>query len=277
MRLRGFSPYASSAAGDIFQLLFGTGQSDAVQAATIGTLGRYENPAVVTNLFLRWPDLSAPLRRQVISALLTRTERVPQVLTALENGAISPADLSSVQVNFLRTYDEPAISRRALRIFGPLTRFRPAIVAQFKEALRLRGTASNGRQTFLARCSACHGSAVEDFRLGPDLAAARLKSKDKLLSDIVEPSAELAPGYETQVLVSRHRENLIGIVRDQNTSLVTLRQPDGGELAWPRLNIDALQPQPWSLMPEGLEQGMAPQAMADLLEYLTSFPLDRAK
>jgi len=275
LRLRGFSPYASSASGDIFQLLFGTGQSDAVQAATITTLGRYENPAVVTNLFLRWPELSAALRGQVITALLTRTERVPEILAALENGRISPADLSYIHINFLRAYSDLSISQRALRIFGPLTRHRPAIVAQFKEALRLRGTASNGRQIFLARCSSCHDSTGQNFTLGPDLAASSLKSKEKLLSDILEPNAEIAPDHVASVLVSRHRENVIGIVQDQNPTLVTLLQPDGTEVVWPRLNIDTLQPQPWSLMPEGLEQGLGPKEMADLIEYLTSLPLNR--
>jgi hypothetical protein len=41
----------------------------------------------------------------------------------------------------------------------------------------------------------------------------------------------------------------------------------------PRTNIQYLQAQPWSLMPEGLEEGLTPQGMADLLEYiLTAAP-----
>jgi hypothetical protein len=37
---------------------------------------------------------------------------------------------------------------------------------------------------------------------------------------------------------------------------------------WPRDNIQYLQAQTWSLMPEGLEEGLTPQGMADLLEYV---------
>jgi hypothetical protein len=36
----------------------------------------------------------------------------------------------------------------------------------------------------------------------------------------------------------------------------------------PRQNIQYLQTQQWSLMPEGLEEGLTPQGMADLLEYV---------
>ena len=245
-----------------------------MQAAAIAALGRYENPAIATNLFLRWPELSLALRRQVISALLTRTDRVPEVLTALENGTISPGDLSPIHVNFLRTYHEPALSRRALQIFGPLARSRPAILEQFKESLRSPGVAARGREIFLARCDSCHSFGRENLRLGPDLSAARLKRKEKLLSDILEPNAEILPAYATYVLESRRGENLPGIVREENSTAVTLRQPDGAELVWPRLNIQSLQAQPWSLMPEGLEQGLTAAGMADLLEYLTSFTPD---
>src|SRR5207253_7735804 len=125
------------------------------------------------------------------------------------------------------------------------------------------------RETFNARCASCHNFGENNFRLGPDLALSKLKGKEKLLSDILEPNAQISPDYATYVLESRRRENTLGILRDENAAVVTLHQPEGAEIVWPRLNIESLQPQPWSLMPEGLEQGVTPQAMADLLEYLT--------
>jgi len=154
---------------------------------------------------------------------------------------------------------------------------RPAVVAQFKEALRSSGGAARGREIFLARCSSCHGLGRDDFRCGPDLAPARLKGREKLLRDILQPSAEIAPDYVTYVLESRRRENLMGIVSDENSTVITLRQPDGIEIVWPRLNIEALQAQPWSLMPEGLEQTLTVPAMTDLLDYLTALVPDAAK
>jgi hypothetical protein len=42
----------------------------------------------------------------------------------------------------------------------------------------------------------------------------------------------------------------------------------GTQVVLPRANIQYLQAQPWSLMPEGLEAGLTTQGMADLLEYI---------
>jgi len=55
---------------------------------------------------------------------------------------------------------------------------------------------------------------------------------------------------------------------DENEATITLRQPGDVEVVWPRRNIQSIQPQIWSLMPDGMEQSLTLQAMADLLEYI---------
>ena len=212
------------------------------------------------------------MRAQIVIALLSRTDRVGAVLQALEDGRIKPTELSPTQVDFLLNYREPGISQRALRIFGPMARARPAVVEQFKASLRTTGLAARGREIFRARCAECHRLGSEGSRLGPDLAGAKLIGKEKLLSAMLEPNLELARGYATSVVETRGRDNLIGIVIDDNEATITLRQPGDMEVVWPRRNIQSIQPQPWSLMPEGIEQGLTPEAMADLLEYLGSTP-----
>jgi hypothetical protein len=53
---------------------------------------------------------------------------------------------------------------------------------------------------------------------------------------------------------------------------MTLRQPGGVQLVWPRLNVRSAQNPDWSLMPDGLEEGFSLQDMADLLQYLMTGP-----
>ena len=272
LRLWGVSPYTALAPGDLLQVLVGTKQSEVVRAAAIATLGRYDSPAVMTNFLARWPALSLFLRRQAISALLTRIARVPEVLSALEAGRISPADFSTTQADFLRNYRDPAISERALQIFGAATRTRPKVVEQFKGALRIRGVAARGQEIFRARCASCHRAGGEGHEFGPDLVGAKVLGKDRILDAILEPNARVSPRDTTDVIETRRGENLIGLLEDNNPTAIILRQRDAVGLVWPRLNIQSIEPQTWSLMPEGLEQGMTPQNMADLLEYLMTVP-----
>ena len=49
---------------------------------------------------------------------------------------------------------------------------------------------------------------------------------------------------------------------------VTMRQAYGREDVIPRASIAKMQSQGNSLMPEGLEAGLRPQDLADLLEYI---------
>src|SRR5204862_3128832 len=44
IRLRGVSPYTGQGTDDWSELLFGTGQSEAVQSAAISSMARYNNP-----------------------------------------------------------------------------------------------------------------------------------------------------------------------------------------------------------------------------------------
>ena len=67
-------------------------------------------------------------------------------------------------------------------------------------------------------------------------------------------------------------EVVIGLLRDENALTISLQQLNGPPVVLPRANVRYAQAQPWSLMPEGLEEGLTRQGMADLLEYVLHPP-----
>ena len=91
-----------------------------MQGAAIDTLGHYNNPRIPASLIDRWQVLTPPLRKRAVAALLGRTDFAAAVMAALENGRIGATELSSAQINFLRTHRDPAVSQRAVRLFGPV-------------------------------------------------------------------------------------------------------------------------------------------------------------
>jgi putative heme-binding domain-containing protein len=194
------------------------------------------------------------------------------VLEAIESGRISPADLSAAQFNRLRTHADAAISQRAVRLFGPVSRQRPDIARQFLPAARLPGEPSQGRQIFLARCAACHRLGGEGQGLGPDLAGAKAGGKERILDAILEPNRDVALQYAACVVETKDGEDLVGIKTEETDRTLTLRQPNGVAMVWPLASIQSVQTQPWSLMPEGLEQGLELESLADLLEYIMATP-----
>jgi putative membrane-bound dehydrogenase-like protein len=268
IRLLGIGPFTLANTGDLLLFQLGNGQSDAIQSVVIATLGCYDDPRIAPALIQCWPILTPPLRHEALTALLARSDRCGAVLTALESGRIAAADLSSMQVNFLRTQRDPAIRRRALQLFGPVPRWRPEAMPRFLPALGLPGAADRGRDIFFARCAACHSPDHAVQALGPELVSAKLYGKDKLLAAILEPNAEVRGDDLTYVVETAEGEALIGLLRSANAAAITLQQPNGAPVVLPRANVQYLQAQPWSLMPDRLEEGLTPQDMADLLEYV---------
>ena len=210
------------------------------------------------------------MRKQVVAALLGRVERINSVLDDFESGRIQPQDLNSTEINMLRTDSDQGVRQRAVRLFGPLNPHRPAVLESFSPALSLPGDRNNGRALFQTRCANCHRVGDNGRTVGPDLADLRALPKDKLLSAIIEPHAELHAPYLTYVIETKAGQLRPGVVQRQNSKTIILSAPGSEDIVLPRSNIQVMQPQPWSLMPEGLEAGLTPKAMADVLEYIMS-------
>ncbi len=268
IRMIGVSPYTYNDTSDWLLLIANPQPLASLRLAAVDTLARYDDPRVLPSLLERWNSFPPLMRRTAVMAMLQKSSRVPGVVTALEKGLISPVDLPGTAVNLLRTYRDPVIREHAIKLFGPVPIRRPQVIEQFRPALRLHGTPANGRTIFTARCSSCHqigGVAGESF--GPDLIVARTSSKERLLAAIVEPHAEISPEFATTVIETEESENLVGIKTDENPLTITLRQANTSAV-WPRSNVRFDEPQFWSMMPDGLEQGLSVQEMADLLDYL---------
>ena len=138
----------------------------------------------------------------------------------------------------------------------------------FQLALSLKGAPLRGREIFGARCAACHAAIPGAPSVGPDLTYAKVYGADKILAAILEPNLGARFDYLTYVLEYGEGETMMGILRDQNPATITIQGINGAQVVLPRANVTYLQAQPWSLMPEGLEAGLTPQGMADLLAYL---------
>jgi len=208
------------------------------------------------------------MRSEAVAALLGRVTDLPAMLGAIESRRVAIDDVPQIWADFLRTFPDIAISERAVRVFGPGFVRRPEMVQQFLPALKLKGAAARGHAIYLSRCASCHRVGFEGNALGPSLAIAAIASKEDTLKAVIEPNAHRTPGYVTEVLQTRDGRFLIGLLGDDALETVTLQQPNGAQIVWPRENTQFLNRQVWSLMPERAERFLVPQDMADLLEFL---------
>jgi putative heme-binding domain-containing protein len=187
----------------------------------------------------------------------------------MEAGTVQRRDLSLMQIVALRQHSDPALQQRAIKLIGAASDAkRDEVVRRFLPSLELRGDTTRGKAVFQQRCQTCHRFGSEGFAVGPDLAGTRNGGKEKLLVNILDPNREVPPNYFGYVIETREGDNCAGLVVNETASSVTLRQPLGIEVVVLRSQIAKMQASKLSLMPEGLEEGLTNQDLADLLDFI---------
>jgi putative heme-binding domain-containing protein len=268
IRVLGTGAYTMSDGGMVLLTLLNPSEPSVVQAAALRSLSFYTAPEVTPGILGKWRSLSPAIRAEALSTLLARTDQVPIALTLIENGNIPAEDALPWHKDLLRTWSEPAISQRASKIFGALETDRAVIVEKFRPTLKLSGAPNRGLAVFEASCSECHSVRGVWETPGPDLAGAKTLGRDSIYESLAAPSRRIASGRLTVVVTTLTGETLVGTVGRETEDTITIREAGRAAAVWPRLNIGSIQPQRWSLMPEGLERTIGPQGMADVIQFL---------
>jgi putative membrane-bound dehydrogenase-like protein len=251
--------------------LLNTQEPQVVQSAALTSLDRLAPDGLVLALLARWSTFTPVIREKAVDVLLKRPERVSGLLDAMEKGTIGLGDLSLMQKVALRQHSNAALQQRAVKLIGAAADAnRDAIVRRFLPALDLRGDNGRGKTIFQQRCQSCHRLGNDGFAVGPDLAGARSGGREKLLVNILDPNREVPPTYFGYVVETRAGDNHAGLIVNETAGSVTVRQPLGVEVVVPRSQIVKMQASRLSLMPEGLEEGLTVQDVADLVAYVLS-------
>lgn len=135
------------------------------------------------------------------------------------------------------------------------------------------GDAVRGEKLFFdlkgVACAKCHAIAGKGGVVGPDLAGIALRyKKADLITSVLEPSKQIANGYETHVITMNNGNVLTGIFKGDDGETVTLMDAEGKVHKLAKKEIDEKRITPISTMPNGLSDGMTLQDFADLIAYL---------
>ena len=104
--------------------------------------------------------------------------------------------------------------------------------------------------------------------MGPSLASSPSRDPRALLTHVLAPNQYVLPNFENYVVVDTNGRVYTGMLVSQSATSVTLKREDNKTDTILRGNIDELTSTGKSLMPEGIEQKIDKQAMADLIAFL---------
>lgn len=249
-------------------------QSAAIQLATLQTLADFPDDRVGTLVTDHWKALSPSVRREAIEVLFARPDRLTALLDAVHKGEMAVSDLDPARIQQLRQLKDPILRKRALESFGAEVNLdRRQALERFRDTLKLTGHSDKGRALFKKVCATCHKAETQGIDVGPNLATITGRTPEDLLIHILDPNREIQTSYINYNVATTDGRTVSGIIADESANAVTLKRAEGVTETVPRKQIEEIASTGLSLMPEGLEKGLDPQDMADLIAYLRSLQI----
>jgi putative membrane-bound dehydrogenase-like protein len=244
-------------------------EPDVVQHAAIRALGRRNSAGISELLIERWPALSPSSRREALEVLLARPDRVRALLTACADGRMPIRELDAARVAQLRSHPDPEIRERAIGLLAA----RPApnralAIEAYRSTLALPADPLRGQDVFTRQCATCHRAGGTGHAVGPDLETVAGRSPDDLLVHILDPNREVAPTGLVYLVAMRDGRMATGLLAAESGASIRLLRADAVSETLARDQIEEIRSSGLSLMPEGLEEQLDRQSMADLLAYL---------
>ena len=242
-----------------------------VQVAAVGTLGRMNRPTVPERVLAGWHSHGAAVRSAVIELV---TSRVAWSLTLLDRVEAVPTMLAQIdpaQKQRMTHHIDAKLADRATRVFqAGIDPNRQVAIDRMLAAIKgQRGGAAKGAVVFAQNCRACHafGTTVGGA-IGPDMAVVKDRTAPYLVTHILDPNRAVEDRYMMYAATLLDGRSLAGMLVAEAGNSITLRGLDGAEQVILRNEVRLLVSSGRSLMPEGLEAVLTPEAMADLMAFL---------
>jgi putative membrane-bound dehydrogenase-like protein len=235
-----------------------------LQRAALAAAGRSEPAGALAALL----KLDSDGRAALFDATLAYPGLTAELARALVAKRLAWDELSTVHRQRLR--EHPDVTIRAA--IAPLAKLedeaRASLTTRYRAALDLAGDVQRGRAAFRAHCATCHRLEGVGHEIGPPLAAIKTRGPEALLLAVLEPNREVNPQYVSYTITTNDGRVLTGLIASESSANIVLRRAEGLEDAVARTDVEAMTSGGRSLMPEGFEQQIDPQLMADLLAYL---------
>jgi putative membrane-bound dehydrogenase-like protein len=271
IRLLGRDPdRASDDRETLLRLLAPQTPSD-VQDAAVAVAMRSSDASTAQRLLGGWAGHGPRIRATLLDAMLARESWSQALLEQIEKGVVPAAEIDARHRQRLLDNQSASVRDRAAEIFGrPSDESRQRIIDAYRAAAQAPGNAQQGAAVFQKVCAGCHKLGSVGHEIGPDLSAMANRSAEFFLTAILDPNRAVETRYLSYLAATHDGRIVSGMLAAESGNSVTLVAQEGKRETLLRSDIESLQSSGKSLMPDGVERDVTPQAMADLLTFLHS-------
>ncbi|MBA3312766.1 MAG: ThuA domain-containing protein [Planctomycetota bacterium] len=238
-------------------------------------------PAIIE----RWGSATPSAREAAVRVLLSRPAWTQALMNGIESGELQLSDLSLDQRQGLANHPSRRIAERARALLakggGLPSADRQKVIEELSPLVLEGGDVAKGKLVFTQQCAKCHKHSGEGTEIGPDLTGMATHPREELLIHILDPSRSVEGNFRQYTAVTTDGLVLNGLLASETKASVEIVDSEGKRHQVLREEIEELAVSPKSVMPEGFEKQVPPEAIADLLAFMTQrgkyVPLDLRK
>ena len=239
----------------------------------LDSLDSLDDPEVAPIVLKAYGNLPASLKPRAVELLTRRPGWTKALLAAIADMRIPTTALNVTQLRKLQQSKEPEIAERIKAVWGTIREGRnprrERIVDQIRRSIRrMPGDPAAGTAVFNKLCAQCHKIYGAGQDVGPDLTSNGRNDFDQLLSNVLDPSLVIGPGYQATTLATIDGRVLSGLLVEDGKDRVILKLQGGKLETIPRDQVDQVKTAEVSLMPEEIEKQLSTQEIADLFAFL---------
>jgi putative membrane-bound dehydrogenase-like protein len=245
-----------------------------IQAALVASLAQRgaESSAQWQEMLAAYEEQSLAIKRALVDNSFRRGDGPALLLEQVKTGVIQPAEIDPLRRKNLLESKDAAIKKLAVELFASLNPAnRQQALEDYQPVLKMAADAKRGALVFEKNCSSCHRVGDIGVNVAPDISDTRTKTPAQLLADIIQPNRAIDSNFIGYQVLLRDGTTVTGLLSAETSTSITLKQPGGKVLSVSRDEVEAIKATGVSLMPDGLEKNIPPQAMADLLAYLKNW------
>jgi putative membrane-bound dehydrogenase-like protein len=247
-----------------------------VRRAALRGLTSYADPGTPGRVLARYAEYTAEEKQDAVAALASRKEYAHVLLDAVANKTVPPSDVSAYVARQLHALGDKRITEQLRRVWGEIRDASPQKKEQISRIKALltpgalgRADLRNGRLLFTKMCQQCHTLYGEGTKIGPDLTGSNRANLDYLLSNIIDPSAEVAKDYRLSIVTTTDGRLLTGMIVERTENRITL-QTATQRLVVAKDEVEEMRDSPLSMMPEGQLDTLTRDQVRDLIAYLAA-------
>ncbi|MDP7051118.1 MAG: c-type cytochrome [Verrucomicrobiota bacterium] len=266
-------------------VLQGLLESEALRREALRGLGAFEDKKTPPAILRIFSQLDIAGKRDALTTLSSRVSFAKALMAAVERQTVKANELPADIVRQLRAHGVSEINAQLDKVWG-VSRSTPAAklaeIEKYKKLLQEKGNRpenlSRGRSLYQRTCAQCHKLYGEGGEIGPDITGSNRNNLDYLLTNMIDPNAEIPNDYRTTILRTKDDRVLVGVIRRDEGQSVTIATP-AEVVTLAKRDVVGIEPQNFSMMPEGLVLALKVDELRDLVAYLRGnrqVPLPRA-